>query len=68
MATIITRLSWEELRHNSNINSAKQMLSCFFQIGYEKMTCTYNDPLQICIAYLKLTKLHRVCDTYIENY
>ncbi|MGG0654934.1 GNAT family N-acetyltransferase [Rummeliibacillus pycnus] len=36
------------------------------QIGYEKMTWTY-DPLQTRNAYLNLTKLHGVCDTYIEN-
>ncbi|WP_397538878.1 GNAT family N-acetyltransferase [Rummeliibacillus pycnus] len=35
-------------------------------IGYERMTWTY-DPLQTRNAYLNLTKLHGVCDTYIED-
>lgn len=35
-------------------------------IGYERMTWTY-DPLQTRNAYLNLTKLHGVCNTYIED-
>lgn len=36
------------------------------KIGYDQMTWTF-DPLQTRNAYLNLTKLHGVCDTYIED-
>lgn len=36
------------------------------EIGYDLMTWTY-DPLQSRNAYLNLTKLHGVCDTYIQD-
>lgn len=35
-------------------------------IGYDLMNWTY-DPLQTRNAYLNLTKLHGVCDTYIQD-
>lgn len=44
----------------------KQQKQLAVKIGYEKMTWTY-DPLQTRNAYLNLTKLHAVCDTYIED-
>jgi len=34
--------------------------------GYEMMLWTY-DPLETRNGYLNLTKLHAICDTYIEN-
>ena len=34
--------------------------------GYDRMLWTY-DPLQTRNGYLNLTKLHAICDTYIEN-
>lgn len=35
-------------------------------IGYDLMTWTF-DPLQTRNAYLNMTKLHGVCDTYIQD-
>lgn len=34
--------------------------------GYDRMLWTY-DPLETRNGYLNLTKLHAICDTYIEN-
>ena len=36
------------------------------ECGYEMMLWTY-DPLETRNGYLNLTKLHAICDTYIEN-
>lgn len=39
---------------------------CALAIGYDLMNWTY-DPLQTRNGYLNLTKLHGVCDTYIQD-
>lgn len=55
---------YRELGIGAELKQQQKQLAV--KIGYERMTWTY-DPLQTRNAYLNLTKLHGVCDTYIED-
>lgn len=55
---------YRELGIGAELKQQQKKLA--IEIGYEKMTWTY-DPLQTRNAYLNLSKLHGVCDTYIED-
>ncbi|MGM9967369.1 MAG: GNAT family N-acetyltransferase, partial [Rummeliibacillus sp.] len=55
---------YRELGIGAELKQQQKQLA--MKIGYERMTWTY-DPLQTRNAYLNLTKLHGVCDTYIED-